>query len=590
MRKIKMGILALAALVAIAEVKAQGIEDGKKFLYYERFKSAKAVFEKLLAANPGNLDAAYWLGQTHLGLENVQEAKSLYQKTLMANPNSPLLLAGMGHIELLEGKTQDARSRFETAISLSQSKNIGVLNAVGLANTDAKAGDAVYAIDKLKLATTIKGFKDADVYSNLGDAYRKITDGGSALKAYESALGLVPNYAKASYKIGKIYQTQGRAQEELYMNYYNQAIAKDAAYAPVYFNLYTYFYETNVTRSAEYLEKYLSNSDDDPKNCYYRASMKYAQGLFQEAVTKSDECIAAAGNAPYPNLFGLKGYAYNRLNDSVNAKTAFEQYFKNQVAEKLGPNDYATYAKLLLKFPGNDIQAGEYMDKAVQADSLESGKIDYIRTMALYYDGQKNFKLAADWYKKLLLVKKNFGKTDIFNAGNNYTKAGEYLLSVEMFDRYIQKFPGESLGYYMNARNYVKLDSTDAEGKALANYTKITDMADSIKDKPGERDRIKNSLRYLIEFYANVKRDKTNSLLYCDKGIALDPADTEFVTIKEQISKMNFTAPKPPAAKPATTPAKPATTPAKPGTKPATTTKPAAKPATKPTTKPAKKN
>ncbi len=568
MRKIKTGILVLAAIIAVKGTMAQSIEEGKKFLYYERFKSAKMVFDKLVAANPGNADAAYWLGQAYLGMENVNAARDLYQKTLMANPNSPLLLAGMGHIELLEGKTQDARSRFETAISLSQAKNIGVLNAVGLANIDAKAGDAVYAIDKLKLATSLKGFKDADVYSNLGDAYRKITDGGSALKAYESALGLVPNYARASYKIGKIYQTQGRAQEELYMNYYNQAIAKDQAYAPVYFNLYTYFYETNVTKSAEYLDKYLSNSDDEPKNCFYRASMKYAQGLFQEAVTKADECITAGGNEPYPNLYGLKGYAYNRLNDSVNAKAAFETYFQKQKTDKLGPNDYASYARLLLKFPGNDVLAGTNMDQAVALDSIESAKIEYIRTMALYYDGQKNFKGAADWYKKLLSVKKNFGKTDIFNAGNNYTKAGEYALSTEMFDKYIQKFPDESLGYYMNARNYLKIDSTDASGKALANYVKITDMADLIKEKTGEKDRIKNSLRYLIEFYANTRRDKTNALLYCDKGIALDPADTEFVTIKEQISKMSFAAPKP---APPVKPAAPAT---KPGTKP--TTKPAA--------------
>ena len=56
----------------------------------------------------------------------------------MANSNNPLLLAGMGHIELLEGKTQDARNRFETAISLSQGKNVAVLNAVGFANVNGK--------------------------------------------------------------------------------------------------------------------------------------------------------------------------------------------------------------------------------------------------------------------------------------------------------------------------------------------------------------------------------------------------------------------------------------------------------------------
>jgi tetratricopeptide (TPR) repeat protein len=267
MNKIKSGVLLLAALFVSNFLRAQTIEDGKKFLYYERYKSAKGVFEKLVNADPNNLDAVYWLGQALIAPEegnDIAGAKALYQKALMANSSSPLLLAGMGHIELIEGKTQDARNRFETAISLSQGKNAAVLNAIGFANVVAKNGDVNYAIDKLKQATTIKKMNDPDVFINLGDAYKKIGEGGPAQTAYESALALNPNYARASYRIGKIYQTQGIAQNEITMRYYNDAIAKDATYAPVYENLYQYLYTTNVGQSAEYLEKYLANTDDDP--------------------------------------------------------------------------------------------------------------------------------------------------------------------------------------------------------------------------------------------------------------------------------------------------------------------------------------
>ena len=58
----------------------------------------------------------------------------------------------MGEVELMEGKTNDARNRFETAISLTKEKDAEVLAAVGRANVDTKAGDAVYAIDKLNQA------------------------------------------------------------------------------------------------------------------------------------------------------------------------------------------------------------------------------------------------------------------------------------------------------------------------------------------------------------------------------------------------------------------------------------------------------
>ena len=543
MNKLKSGLLFIGIALFGNALKAQTIEEGRKFLYYERYKSAKAVFEKLVAANPGNVDAAYWLGQAMIGPDDNKDiagAKALYQKTLMANSNSPILLAGMGHIELLENKAQDAKNRFETAISLSQGKIAAVLNAIGFANVSTPNGDVAYAIDKLKLATTIKGMKDPDVFINLGDAYKKQTEGGLAQTAYESALAINPNYARASYRIGKIYQTQGLAQEEIYMRYYNDAIAKDPAYGPVYENLNQYYYLSNVGKSAEYLEKYLANSDDDPKNCYYRSSMKYAQGLFAEAIAKADECIKGS-TEPYPNLYGVKAYAYNKLKDSVNSKANFETYFQKQTPEKIGPTDYETYARILLKFPGNEELAETYIEKAVAADTTENGKVGLYKSLAVNFESQKNYKLAAFYYNKIVLIKKEVRKTDFFNAGNNFTKAGEYQKSVDIFDQYIQKFPNESFGYFMNAKNYLRIDSLDAEGKGLKSYQMIIDMTDSIKDKPGEIDRIKGSLRYMIEYYANVKKDRVKAVSYVDKAIMLDSSDFEMRNIKDILTSASLT-------------------------------------------------
>lgn len=543
MNKLKSGLLFIGIALFGNVLYAQTIEEGRKFLYYERYKSAKAVFEKMVAANPANVDAAYWLGQAMIGPDDNKDiagAKALYQKTLMANANSPILLAGMGHIELLENKAQDAKNRFETAISLSQSKNAAVLNAIGFANVNAPNGDLAYAVDKLKLATLIKGMKDPDVFINLGDAYKKQTEGGMAQTSYESALAINPNYARATYRIGKIYQTQGVAQEEIYMRYYNDAIAKDPAYGPVYENFNQYYYLSNVGKSADYLEKYLANSDDDPKNCYYRASMKYAQGLFAEAIAKADECITGS-NEPYPNLYGVKAYAYNKLKDSVSAKASFDTYFLKQTPEKIGPTDYETYARILLKFPGNEQLADTYIEKAVAADTTENGKVAMYKSLAVNFESQKNYKLAAYYYNKIVQIKKDVRKTDFFNAGNNFTKAGDYQQSVDIFDKYILKFPNESFGYFMNAKNYLRLDSTDAAGKGLNNYQMIIDMSDSIKDKPGEMDRLKGSLRYMIEYYANIKKDRVKAVSYVDKAIMLDSADFEMRNIKDILTSASLT-------------------------------------------------
>src|SRR5215472_14389070 len=126
MKKIRFSLLVCAAFIS-STIIAQTVEQGKKFLYYERYKSAQETFEKVLAANPNNIDAVYWLGETMVHRKDTRDtagAKALFQKMLQTNGNAPLLLAGMGHIQLMQGNTTDSRQQFETAISLTKAKDI----------------------------------------------------------------------------------------------------------------------------------------------------------------------------------------------------------------------------------------------------------------------------------------------------------------------------------------------------------------------------------------------------------------------------------------------------------------------------------
>ena len=547
MKKIHSVVLVLMALFLSNAIMAQTIEEGRKFIYNERYQSAKAVFQKLIAADPNNAAAIYWLGiatisQAEFASKELSEVKELYRKALVANPNSALLIAGMGNIELREGKSQDARNRFETALSLTQNKDLDVLTAVGMANADFenKFGDPTYAIEKLKIATTLKKFKEPSVYVYMGDAYRKLMDGGNAQTSYQSALNIDPNYARALYRIGKIYQTQGQGQEEIYMKYYNDAIAKDPAFGPVYKNLSDLYYNTNVTKSATYLDSYLANSDEDPKNCYYKSSMKYAQGLFKEAIVMADQCISSNPN-PYVKLFGIQGYAYNRLGDSLKAKVAFENYFKKADKALIGMGDYATYASILLKFPGNDSLAGTFVDKAVTLDTLESNKVTYLKSIATYYENQKKYKEAADWFKKILTVKKEPSKTDLYYAGYNYFRSGNYTPSIDVFNIYSQKYPDDAFSYYMIGKAHWAVDSTMEQGLANASFQKTIEVGQV--DKTKYKNQLIGSYKYFVAYYANIKKDKAAAINYSDSILVIDPADTDAINNKAAISSMNMNAP-----------------------------------------------
>ncbi|MEJ7611635.1 MAG: hypothetical protein WKF88_10700, partial [Ferruginibacter sp.] len=354
--------------------------------------------------------------------------------------------------------------------------------------------------------------------------------------SYDAALAINPNYVRAIYRKGRLYQSQGPGQEGLYTGFYNTAIAKDANYAPVYNTLYNYYYETNVPRSAEYLNKWLNVSDDDPKACYSRASIKYAQGLFAEAITKANECIAVGGMSVYPNLYGVKALAANRLGDSVTAKASYEEYFKKQIPQ-IGAGDYSAYAMILLKFPGNEALAASYVDKAVALDSTEANRVNYLKALGAAFVSQKNFSEAARWYEKILAFKRNYTNVDIYNAGYNYYRARIYDSSILAFKKYTIKYPEDMFGYYMLAKATSGIDSTGNLGTSEIAYLKAVEIGEKAADKEKIKVNLTEAYLFLRNYYYDVKKDQTTALLFADKGIALDSLNQKLKDEREIIKK-----------------------------------------------------
>jgi tetratricopeptide (TPR) repeat protein len=523
---------------------AQNLEEAKKLVYYEKYETAKKALKAIVDAEPNNEEAIYWFGQTMIRPEestpaNWNEAKKLYQSKL-SNKDNNLIMAGIGHIELLEGKVQDARNHFEAAVSMSQSKSIAVLNAVGFANgnPDAKNGDPAYAIDKLKQATQLKKFNNPDVWVNLGDAYRKIGDGGQAIVSYQSALSIDPKYARADYRIGKVYQTQGRGQESIFMEYYNKAMANDPAYAPVYANLFSYYYETDVPKASMYFDKWMANAEKDAKTCFYKSLLKYAQGLFMEAISQANDCIATEGENPYPNLYGLKANAYNRLKDSIKTVENYTEYFKRQSPEKITAADYIECAKNMLKIDGNETQAGLLIDKAIAMDSVEANKVVYLKSIAQFFENRKAFRNAAEYYGKITAVKKNPTKTDLNNVGFNYFKAADYQRSLDAFLVSANTFSDDPYALNMIGKIGTSLwaiDSTMTLGLANTAFEKSIQLglADSIKYKP----QLMTAYKYFVAYYANIVKDKNKAVEYVEKAVALDPNDAEANEYKNALLK-----------------------------------------------------
>ena len=526
---------------------AQSVEQGRKFFYYERYKSARENFEKVLAANPNNIEATYWLGQTMLEQKDSVAAKNLYQKALQQNGNAPLILIGMGEIELREGKTNDARQRFETAISLTKGKDVEVFNAIGRANVDARSGDPTYAIEKLNLATQVKGFKDAETYVIMGDAYRKLIDGGNAITSYQKALTLDPKMAAANHKIAKVYLTQRNS--EIFLQFFDKAIQLDPTYAPTYFELFYYWYFKDVNKAAPYLESFITNSDQGPDVEYLKTDFLYASGKFAEAKDKANGLISQYGAKVAPRMYKMVAYVCDTLKDIPCANKYMADYFAKQSPDEVLGADYEELANINTKTPGSETQAFVNLQKAVEKDTVVENKIKYITKGAALAKKMGDRKQEANWLGIAYNLKKEPTQTDLYNWAYANYQAANYKTADSLFcGVYQTKFPDQIFGYLWCARAKQAQDTAMATGIAAPAYEKLAEMAmklDSTKFKA----QAVSAWTYLTTYYNDAKKDSKTALTYVEKILQVEPTN-QFANAALPILKKASSKPATPAQQP----------------------------------------
>jgi tetratricopeptide (TPR) repeat protein len=548
--KITITVL-VAGLLGTSPVMAQSIPEGVNHLYAERNKSAKETFDKLVATNPNNLEAVYWLGQTYIAMEDVKSARDLYSKTLQANGNAPLILVGMGHVNLIDGKKDEARQMFETAINLSTGKkgaDIGVLNAIGRASNDAKEGDVAYAIDKLKMAAQ-KDPKNADVFLNLGDAYRKAHEGGQAVTNYDMAVSANPALARAIYRKAMVYYTQKNW--ELFTDLLNKAIAADPKFAPAYYELYYYYLgKLDFNTAQDYANKYIANTDQDPQNDYLVASTCLVKKDYDCAINTSKGIVSKAGEQTKPRTYKVLAYAYVGKGDTASAKQYIDQYFAKGKEEELIPQDYILRGQIYGNSDPN-IVYDSYL-KAVSMDSVYDSKMKMIQEGIDLAKGKNNKIMEG----KLRLLQSATRKTpncaDAFFSGLAFYQGADYKTADSLFKLYIVCFPDSLYGHYYDARANLALDTTLSVEPYLTNmvkgFKKTLDIAVNNKEK--FKPQAVASSQFLAAIYNNTKKNRDSAIYFLQKGLEFDPANATLADFLKELQK--------PAGKPAKgTPGKP---------------------------------
>jgi len=512
--------LMLTAMLAAQCLMAQ-LADGIKYLNYEKNKSAKESLQKAYDANPKDPQTIYWLGQALLATdgsepkkEQVQAAKTLYQKGLGEVGSDPWLLVGMGHVEILEkGDMNSVKQKFEQAITAStetKGKNKGkpnaaILNAIGRSNAEVKIeqGDHTYAVDKLKQAAALD-LTNPDIMINLGINYLKLggENGGEAVKAYQEAIVRDPKNAKAMYQIGKIYQSQSN--KDQFEQFFNNSIAADPAFPPTYFAYYLYYANRDVSKAKEYLDKFTAVADKDPNNEFFLADYLFRAARYNESLAKAKELEASAGLAAIPRLSILYAYNYDRLNDSVQAKSNIEKFFASAPpVDKIDPADYELAVKVFTKFPGSEMQAAAYLEKAMANDTSKVNKLNYMSQAAEMFFKARNYAEQLKWIQKSIALKGSTSEADYYKMTGASFGMKDYMQTIAFAKTYMVVYPDKPQPYSFFKRASLAADPDTTKGIAIANLSYLDSVYTSISKEKYKMDILRNQ-GFIINTYGNM--------------------------------------------------------------------------------------
>ena len=381
----------------------------------------------------------------------------------------------------------------------------------------------------------------------MGDAYRKLIDGGNAVIAYNKALALDPHLAAAKSAIGAVYLTQGN--KEYFLPAFEQAIALDPAYAPTYFDLFYYWYFRDVNKAGGYLDKYIANSDQGPDVEYLKTDYLFASGKHAEAKTQAQNLINTLGGKASPRMYKLIAYVCDTLKDMACAKTYMTEYFAKQDPDEVLPADYEELANIYAKTPGSEQMAFENLQKAFQMDTAMENKIKYLQKAATLAKTLGNRAEEANWLAKSYYFKTNPNNRDLYDYAFAHYQAGNYDSAYKLFSMYREKYPTEIFGFLWSARSMQAIDSTLEKGLAAAEYEKLAEAAKTI-DSVKYKAQIVQAYGVLASYYNNVKKDKNTAIAYLQKILDVDPANNSAAEFIKILQKAPSRPPAPKTTKP----------------------------------------
>ncbi|ABG59278.1 TPR repeat-containing protein [Cytophaga hutchinsonii ATCC 33406] len=482
------------------------------------YNSATVIYQNLLKSTPKKAsEYYYYLGDICWRKEKTDSAKYYFMEGIKTDETYAMNYVGIGIITMKSNATEGQRS-FDKALQMTSQKNSQVLNAIGeYYILEADKAELPKGIALLKKSTEIDA-KNAMSWILLGDAYGKQAEGSKQAESYGKAANLFHSVPLLKMKYGKMYAAARN--KDLSIKYYNEGLAADPTYGPIYRelgDLYNRFrqYDLAIQNYKKYLT-YIDSNDD--------VEFRYADFLFKnnnyaEAIEVFNKLEAKKYNSPY--IYNRRAVCYYELAKYDLAQKDIETYFSKVNATKAKSADFEYYGKILMK-KGQDSLAIQQYQAAVDRDTT---RLDMYGQIGSYFYNKGNFPLAIQYMSKQIRPTTTDPKV-FYELGQAYYYNKEYVKADSSFVKVLELKPNIYIGYLWRARANAAQDPDTKQGLAKPYYEKLIEVC-----APGGakyKDELIEANEY-IAYYYTINRDKVKADAAWKNILALDPTNKKAI-------------------------------------------------------------
>ena len=278
--------------------------------------------------------------------------------------------------------------------------------------------------------------KACDVWNLMGASAAQIGRLNQAILAFKRVLAIKPDYADASYNIGKVLKQQGKLEEAIQA--FNKAVTIKPDYADAYYNLGNALKEQGNLEEAILAYNNALNIKPNNADAYHNmGTVLEEQGKLEEAILAYKNAIAIKPD--YATAYMNIGNALRKHNKLEEALASFNK------ALSLKP-DYADAARNLVLLPINSIDEQTITELGNKL-SIISANIDD-QSQKLFFEAN------------LLSHKGEYDKAFKIFVDANAEKLKKSILSIEseqkQFDAAIKRISRWSFNLQSEQKNSVK--------------------------------------------------------------------------------------------------------------------------------------